>query len=252
VDMEGDLPEELTANLKATIEIEGRPPVVVHDTFSGNSFSGGRAPQALYNPLGTLIGMIAYNGFEPLRIKSIDCTTTIEAGRRTADIEGVEVESDTYAPGETVKAVVLLRPYRGQRQRVVLALALPKDLPEGPYTATIGDDLANARAELRDNPALVNPQNLDQLFESLKLQTSAKRTNLAMRLPYGGTGVALDGKTLSNLPPSMVQIMGSGRRTGAQTVTGALVARQSTEWVIQGSDTVRFNVTRNKRVVSGQ
>src|SRR5206468_3862834 len=46
VDMEGEMPEEMTADLEARLELEGLPPVVLKDTFSG--FSGGRAPHALY------------------------------------------------------------------------------------------------------------------------------------------------------------------------------------------------------------
>src|SRR5262249_47540902 len=34
IDMEGELPEELTARMHARIELEGRDPVVVRDTFS--------------------------------------------------------------------------------------------------------------------------------------------------------------------------------------------------------------------------
>ena len=48
----------------------------------------------------------------------------------------------------------------------------------------------------------------------------------------------------------MVQILGNSRRTGAQTISGALVSRQATDWVVQGSESVRFRVSRNKRVVS--
>ena len=59
-----------------------------------------------------------------------------------------------------------------------LELKLPADLPEGNYTAMVCDDLTNARMELRDNPNLSNPQNLEQVFEALQVQPSAKRTNL--------------------------------------------------------------------------
>jgi hypothetical protein len=254
VDMEGDLPEEMTAHMKASIEIEGQPPLVIHDTFSGSSFSGGRAPQAIYSQVANVISQLTFHSYEPVRINRIDCITEIEPGRRTAEIEAVEVEADTYAPGETVKAVVFLRPYKGLRERVPVTLELPSDLPEGSYIATVGDDLANARQLVRDNPNLSNPQNLDHVFEGLKVLTSVKRTNLVVRLPLGGTGVALDGKTLPNLPPSMVQIFGSSRRTGAQTMNGSLVSRRATDWVVQGSDTIRFTVAKNKQgpVTTGQ
>jgi hypothetical protein len=53
VDMEGDLPDEMTADMEARIEIAGRDPLVLKDTFSG--FSGSRAPQALYSQVGAVV-----------------------------------------------------------------------------------------------------------------------------------------------------------------------------------------------------
>jgi hypothetical protein len=144
---------------------------------------------------------------------------------------------------------VFLRPYKGAGHRVPVSLKLPSDLPEGNYTATVGDDVLNARLTLRENPTLSNPSTLEQVFEAVRLQTSVQRTNLVLRVPVRQGGVALNGKMLPDLPPSMVQILGNSRRTGAQTVTSALVSRQPTEWVIQGSDTVRFQVVRHKKTM---
>jgi hypothetical protein len=247
VDMEGELPEELTAEFTARIEIEGRDPVVIKDTFSGVNVSGGRAPAALYNQVASVVHQLSYNTFKPVRISKVECDTVLSPGRRTADIEAVELDSDVYAPGETVKATAFLKPYKGQRQRVSVGLKLPEDLPEGVYVATVSDDLTSAKQEVRDNPNLFIPQNLDALFAGLEVQTSAKRTRLAVRVPVGPSGVALGGKSLPNLPGSMVQILGQSRRTGAQTMATSLVGRQQTDWVIQGSETVRFSVSKNKK-----
>jgi len=249
VDMEGELPEELTAQMKVTIDVEGRPPLVIEDTFSGSTFSGGRAPQALFSQIANLVNLLTYNTYRPVRLNHIDCTTRIRSGRRTADIEALELDSETYAPGETLKATVFLRPFKGLLQRLPVSLKLPVDLPEGAYTALVCDDLTNARKTLADNPILSNPQDIEQVFEALKVQTTAKRTNLVVRVPTTAVGVALSGKSLPNLPPGMVQVLGEARRTGAQTMGGALVSRQSTGWVVQGSEAARFTVARNKRVV---
>src|SRR5262245_46694661 len=251
VDMEGDLPEELTAELHAKIEVEGRGPIVIDDRFSGPGFAGGRAPTALYQQVASVVNLLAYNAHKPVRINSIDCQTNIMPGRRSAEIESIEVDSESYSPGETLKATVFVRPYKQLPQRLRVSLKLPADLPEGSYTATVCDDLANARAELRDNPNLLNPQNLDQVFEGLALQTKAKRTNLVVRVPINAVGVALAGKSLPNLPPSMVQILSNTRRTGAQSISGAVAYRQPTDWVVQGSESVKFTVTKNKRVGVG-
>jgi hypothetical protein len=145
---------------------------------------------------------------------------------------------------------VFLQPYRGTRQRIRVSLKLPADLPDGSYSATVCDDIAAARATLRDNPNLSMPQNLDQLFEGLKVQTSVKRTNLVVRVPVSAVGVSVGGKPLPNLPSSMVQIMAGSKRTGAQTMGGALVSRLPTEWVVQGSEVVRFTVAKNKKGLS--
>jgi hypothetical protein len=250
VDMEGDLPEELTAELKAQIEIEGKPTVVIKDIFSGSSYSGGRTPQALYNQIGLIVNLLAYNSYQPIRIKRIECETQIFPGRRTADIEAVELASETLSPGDTLKATVFVRPFKGLRQRLPVTLQLPADLPEGNYTATICDDLASARAQLRENPILTNPQSLEHVFQALKVQTAIKRTQIVMRVPIPAVGVAVNGKTLPNLPPSMVQILGTGRKTGSQTLGTSLVSQLNTDWVIQGSESVRFTVTKNKKLTS--
>jgi hypothetical protein len=250
VDLEGELPEEMTAELKATIEVEGHAPILFHDTFSGPSYAGGRAPAALYSQVAGVVSLMTHNSYRPVRIKRIDCETVISPGRRSAEIEAVELDSDTYAPGETLQATAIIRPHKGLRRRLRVRLPLPKDLPEGRYTATICDDPTNARATIRHNPTLDSPHNLEQIFEALKVKTAVKRTNLVVRVPVRGVGVALNGKALPELPASMVQIIGNTRRTGAQTIEGALVSRRPTRWVISGSEAVRFLVTKDKKVLA--
>jgi hypothetical protein len=250
IDMEGDLPEDLTAEFRARIEVEGQAPIILKDTFSG--FSGGRAPAALYNQIGQVVSLLSYNSQQQLRINRIECDTQILPGRRTAEIEAVELESDTYAPGDTLKATAYLKPYKGVRQRMPVSLKLPADLPEGSYSATICDDQMNVRSLMRENPNLNSPQDVNQLLESVQTLLSVKRTHLVLRVPTGPNGVALGGKSLPNLPGSMVQIIGNGKRTGSQPIGGSLVSSETTEWIIQGSETVKFTVTKNNKVTKSE
>jgi hypothetical protein len=248
LDMEGDLPEEMTARVKVRIDVEGHRPLVFEDIYSGPSYSGSKGPQAMFAPVGMILQQVSANNFQNLRLKAVEATVEILAGRRTADIDSAEFESDTLAPGDTLKATVLLRPYKGPRQRVTLSLPLPIDLPEGNYTAQLGEDLSSIRAELRDNPPLNAPQDLDHLLQGLQLMLSARRTNLVLRVPTTAGGVAIHGSALPDLPAGMVQLLSSSRRTGTQPINSALVARQGTNWVVQGSDSLRFQVTKHKQV----
>jgi hypothetical protein len=246
VDMEGEMPEEMTADLEARIEVEGHAPLLIKDTFSG--FSGGRAPQALYGQVASAVSLLTQNPCRPLRINRIECETTIHAGRRSADIEAVELASEVYAPGDTLRAKVFVRPYKGQLQAVRVAMKLPEDLPEGRYTATLCDDLSSVRQDIRDNPSLNNPQNIDQIVDMVRTQLSAKRGNLVVRVPLGATGVSLGGKDMPQLPASMVKILGNSRRTGSQTISSALTSRRATDWIIQGQESVSFRVVKDRKI----
>jgi len=248
VDMEGEWPEEMTAELQARIEVEGRPAIVIKDTFSGASYSGGRAPQVLYSQIAAAVNLLTSNPYNPVRMQRIECETHLLPGRHTAEIEAIALDSETHSPGDMLKATVYLLPYKGTRQRLPVTLQLPADLPEGSYSALVCDDLTNVRRQIHDNPNLSSPQNLDQVFETLNVQTSVQRTHLVVRVPLDGVGIALEGNSLPDLPPSMVQILGNTRKTGAQTMTGALVSRHKTNWVIQGSESARFTVTKNKKL----
>ena len=181
-------------------------------------------------------------------MERIECETHLVPGRQTAEIEAIALDSETYSPGDTLKATVYLLPYKGSRQRLSVTLQLPADLPEGSYSALVCDDLTNVRRQIHDNPNLSSPQSLDQIFETLSVQTSVQRTHLVVRVPLDGVGVALDGSSLPDLPPSMIQILGNSRRTAAQPMGGALVSKQQTRWVVQGSESVRFTVTKNKKL----
>jgi len=245
VDMEGDLPDELTAEFTARIEIEGKPAIVLKDTFSG--FSGSRAPQAIYGNVSTMVSMLTQHPYKPVRITRIDCETIFSSTRKAAEIEAIEIASDTYAPGDMVEAMVFVRPYKGERQRLPVKLKLPVDLPEGTYTAMVYDETSAVRADIRDNPILSSPQTSDQILDTLKVINSGKRTTLAVRLPLGTTGVSQSGKALPNLPRGTAQILSSSKRTGVQTMSSSVVSRQETPWVIQGSEILKFTVTKNKK-----
>jgi hypothetical protein len=95
---------------------------------------------------------------------------------------------------------------------------------------------------------LFSPTKVEHVFQALELQASVKRTNLVVRVAIPDAGVALDGQELPSLPGSMVEMLMNSRRTGAQALTSALVSRHGTDWVIQGAQTVKFTVTKNKRL----
>lgn len=248
IDMEGEWPDDITASLRVKVEFEGRAPLILDDVFSGNLFAGPRGPATLFQQVSLLINQMNFNPIGMMPVKRLECVAEIRHGRKTAEIEAVEIDSDTYRPGDTVKAMVTLRAYKGGRHRIPMSLELPKDLPEGNHTLNFGDDLNQARQELRDNPHLVYPRSLDDVYQALTMITKARRSNLVMRLPTPEVGVSIEGKSLPGLPGSMVQILSGSKRTGVQQMSGSVVARAATPFVITGAgDAIRVSVVKNKK-----
>ena len=132
IDTEGNLPEELTAQLSATIRIKGHEPITVSDTFSGPRYTGQMGAAALFSPLASMVNILVRNSMAPVRIESIDCDVQIEPGRKVAQIETVRLLSDTVEPGHDLKAIVTLKPFKGERETVEVSIPIPADFPEGP------------------------------------------------------------------------------------------------------------------------
>ncbi len=246
IDMEGRLPDEITANFTARLEVEGYEPFVIKDTFSG--FSGSRAAANLYAPVASLVRELTRNDFKPVRIKRITCETRIYKGRSTAEIHSVELDQKSYEPGETLKATVYLKPYKGEIEKVRFQMKLPVDLEEGTYQASFSDESSAKRYALRDNPTLYYPRSVKKLVKGLRIRSTGKRTTLAFRIPIGASGVSVQGKDHPNLPGSMVQILQSSRRSsGSRALSKSLIRTATTDWVLEGRETVSIQVKKRKR-----
>ena len=75
--MEGDLPEELTAepDLPAS-RSRAAQPIVIKDTFSGSSYpAAGRRSAVQPRSPASSDTMLTYNPYKPVRINGIECET---------------------------------------------------------------------------------------------------------------------------------------------------------------------------------
>jgi len=245
VDTEGNLPEELTAHVAATIKVEGYDPIVIEDTVSGPRYSGAAGPAAIFGPVAGIVNMLVRNPMAPARIESIDCSVDVLAGRTVASIESVRLASDRVEPGETVKAFVTLKPFKGDRKVVEIDLAIPADFPEGPHEATACDMAGSLRRRFRNEPQLLEPRDLDGVIRSIRAQIDLSRTSLSILVAKPDRGLAIAGQALPNLPASARAVFASGRQTAEPAVRGDLVGSLDTPWVVEGGQTIKFTVAKD-------
>jgi hypothetical protein len=248
IDTDGNLPEELTMKVTTTINSKGHEPITIGDVYAGDQYSGQFAPMAVYGIVPNLLNILIRNPFEEVEIESIRTETEILNSRNSASIERVRLGSDIVEPGDKIIAEVDLEPYKGAPHKVELRLDLPPNLPPGVYQAMVCDSMTAIRSELRNQPHLLQPENLEQLYRVLNMQVAERRTNLYLRVMTRDLGVALEGHAMPNLPLSMAQILTSRRRSGVLPIRTELVSKIDTPFVVQGAQALQFQVVADKKL----
>ncbi|QEH33259.1 SpoIVB peptidase S55 [Aquisphaera giovannonii] len=245
IDTEGNLPEELTARLSATFTLAGHEPITLSDTFSGPRYTGQSGASALFGPLASIANMLVHNPLQPVRIESIDCNVEIEPGRKVAAIEAVRLLSDTVEPGMDLRAFVTLKPFKGEREVLEVVLPIPADFPEGPHEVFFSDVAGTIRRRFRNEPSVAEPRDLAAFMRSIRVQTGPRRTAVYAHIATPERGLAIGGHDLPNLPGSARAAFASRKEVAAQTIRTDLVAVTPAAWVVEGSQSLKFNVARD-------
>jgi hypothetical protein len=248
IDTEGNLPDELTARIKATIRIKGQEPIEFNDTLSGPRYTGMQGPSALFSPIASIVNILVRNSLEKVRIEAIDSDIEISPGRSIAAIESVRLASDRLQPGEPLKAFVTVKPYKGERQILTINTPLPLELPEGNYDATFCDSSNSLRRRLRNEPMLTEPRDLQGLLRVVRLQTAPSRTAVYLHVPQPEKGLAVQGQALPNLPGSARAVFATSRQTQDLPIRSDLVQAIESPWVIEGALTIRFSVVKDSGI----
>jgi len=248
IDTEGNLPEELTAQLSATFHVKGSEPITVSDTFSGPRYTGPMGASALFSPLASIVNILVRNTMAPVRIESIDCDVQIEPGRKVAQIESVRLLSDTIEPGHELKGFVTVKPYKGERELVEFTIPIPSDFPEGPSEVVVCDASNSIRRRFRNNPALLEPRDLDGVLSTIRIQTEPKRNAVYVHVPAPERGLSIKGQDLPNLPGSVRAVFASKRETPTPPIRNDMVRVLPVVWVIEGMHSLRFTVAKDAGV----
>lgn len=249
IDTEGNLPSRLTARIAVDLEIQGHEPILLKETLSGSRYSGPMGASALFGPIASTVSLLVRNPLEPVRIESIDCRVEIEPGEQVASVESVRLESDRVEPGQTLRALVTLKPNLGERRTVELSLPIPKDFPEGEHEVAILDVGKSLVRRFRNDPSLTSPRDLTGLLRLIRERSEPTRTAVYLHVQRPGQGVAVEGQPLPNLPGSVRAAFGSRRSTSKPTVREDLTTSEETPWVIEANETLKFRVVRETGVV---
>ncbi|MFO0945972.1 MAG: hypothetical protein U1D30_08505 [Planctomycetota bacterium] len=206
-----------------------------------------------------MLSILTNNAFQRPKITSVTCETQIADRDQSARLTQARVKHAVLEPGETLEVVAELQPVSkpgdrpaesGNRfiepQKIIVELMIPKSVPPGKYSATIGSATDDFRGEVITRRHLANPTDFNQLQSFLRLQLALRRSDLVLRFNPPTSGVAIDGAELPNLPGGVLDILADDTTGKVSALQDSLVSRKRTDWVVEGLQTVRFEVVKQK------
>ena len=185
--------EQQTIYLDTTLEIPGHEPVKLTDVASGEDAGYELVIREL-----VMYESLLNNPCEFPNVKSLTFHVRLADGWKSSRLDSLNMDRDEVKPGTTLHAVIGLRNYRGEPSSIPVSIPIPADLRVPEVQLFVGD----ADAARRMDELLVPPQTLDQMLE--RLRPTHSHQNLCVKLLETTPGVAVEGKNLPNLPPSIV------------------------------------------------
>lgn len=197
--------------------------------------------------VGGLVDRIIDNDFERTRVKNINVDITIEDGRKVSRLERLYLDKAVAAPGDTVTAYCVLKPYDGPAVTEKVLFTLPRDLPDGDLAIGVcgGDELEAMRKRM--GVADPSPENFKQVLARLRRKERSDRLCGLLALPR--QSLILHGDVLRNPPAQWLKPFFSERATRPPAlVRGEERVTRLMENIVDGSHIVAVTVKRPDKI----
>lgn len=231
---------ETTYRLDAAAQFAGAPDLDLHMLLAANP---GPAPPPLQlaASLAQKIGRVLDNPFDAPETAGIRVDIDLLPGRRTAAVEHVRLDRFVAKPGDVVSGKVFLRPYRGSRVEREFSLPIPPGAAKGQLTVT-ASGAAPFNRVLEIAAARNGPMTLRETVALLNRERDADAVHI--KLSRRGPTAHVDGRSMPNIPVSLLNVMrsGAGRRLSIETQTPLAELSIPFDAIIEGAQTQTLEI----------
>ncbi|MFH1226439.1 MAG: hypothetical protein V1701_00875 [Planctomycetota bacterium] len=241
--------DRATVESIVTIKLKDYEPV----TFTRHlSSSWGVADPVLGDLFYGLIMPLWNNPYKDIKLESMSVDLKVANEDQTAYIRNAWLEKDEVKPGETVQLYVALKPYKKPDVIRTVKIIIPDDMENQDLNIdiTAGSNIL---------PELPTPTSIKEMMNLLKSLYNSN--NLITVIPIKSTNLLYNGRSLGNLPNSILSaIINQAREpvnikshNGAslstvndryELINGVLKIFTETEYILRGSNTVRLKVRK--------
>ncbi|MBL8992704.1 MAG: hypothetical protein JNM63_05145, partial [Spirochaetia bacterium] len=159
-------------------------------------------------------------------------------------IEDIVPEKDSYAPGDTVRAKITLRRYKGERFEKSLEFKIPSSVKAGLYPLIASSGYYFLTVDSSYSPDRYMPQNPERLFDILSLKVSSKTLSLWM---YGNSdGLMVQGESYGRLPVFQKSLMENSRTANKGSLVEFVSADSEMTEVIVGAAVENIQIEDKK------
>ena len=198
----------------------------------------------LFMLVGGPIMAASENPFQRVTLKKLTGTLRVTDTARTAEILSVSMPKAKFSPGETIKAFVIYRPFRGIETVMPLLFELPRDLPDGAYDFAVLDWRQYLSEEQMAKPFRFTAESATEVFDVLRDYTAIRRDALYLRLLRQPDGVAIGRTAMPRLPSSRRRVILGARLSNTTPFVSSIVNVLKTDYTMSGA--AHFSITIDK------
>lgn len=210
-----DFAEDATYRLTGELDLENHQRVQL-STMQAPAEVPVPAPMVLAGWWGDKFNRLFLNPVTMPKLNSVNATIDLLPDRRIAEIESAWIADNHVDAGSDVPVKVFLRPYRGERLERDLKIKIPAGIARGEHEILFSDagtldrfqTIASSLNRFVDIPQTVAMLNQER-----------SNDHLYVSLLESQPTVYSDEKVLPNLPPSILNVMQSGRDSSHQVVS---------------------------------
>ncbi len=197
----------MTLKVAGRIHIRNEQPVELNSRFS----SDGGAPNSASLSVAAPVNYIMAAGYENLDLERIDLDISTQETDQTAVLDSIRSNRTEIRAGETLNLTVSCKKANGETLQDEYPVKIPESITPGPLNLMVADGTALMSLEEEEEGDLIVPRNLTHLIRLIN--NIRKNDRLYLRIYRQEPGVAVKGEGLPGLPPSMLSILRSDRKS---------------------------------------
>lgn len=243
---------DYSINLTGSIQLKDLPDVLFDNFYSASNFSStsGGGSDIMASAYDVTIALIALinNSFEYPDIEKIELNFKATPGSKRLIIDNLWFDKSEVEPGEKINLRIKLKEYHGKPVYVNKSITIPQNTSVPFLVLTVGSSDYINMWEQRVASGKYSPQNMNELITILNNQKKNNKLYIQLNSPERGSFI--NGKELSNLPPTIINILNEKKTKDSYKILEKTTLEEQEypmNYRIFGGKAIQIRVRDNKR-----